>query len=603
MVMPRRRLAWPLAGAIYLLLSLAFAAVVYLGTRHHPIAHQRFATVVLPGAFVVTGFLLLAFLVNRRLSAMPVWLALDLLAWLPLLVLTLGARSGRANVALWVGVAITLKAAALLIALGRAVAESRIGDRTAAWLLVAISILFYVAPLPVVRLDRGLQLKGDEPHYMVSTISLLRDGDLFVENEYAARVYAPFYDAIMQPPYHTVAARDGHLASFHDLGLPILAVPAYAIGGWIAVLLAMAAVAGLTVREMFLGARALGADPVAALTAASLVGFSLPFAVFATQVYPEIPGAFLTAFAARQLLAAPAGRRAAALITGVALGILPWLQVRFWAIVLPLLIAAVITWRGRIQRLLAIGPVVAFTLGYIGLNAAVYGRLTISPFLFHESIGPQLGTLIAAAGGPLGVVLALLRPWLDPYDGPFWIAPITILAVAAIPLAVKRSGLALRAALVAVALYGLFIGLHYLVSTSGDSPPGRFLTAIVPLLALPLAVILDRPFRRLTFPLAMLLAAGSAVMVVISLAEPLLARYPFGGLGGPVASLGRRFHVPIDDILPSFPQPSGAALFKSALAAAAIAGLALLLVRILRPKAAFSYSEHPYNGSNADLSG
>src|SRR5437870_4204324 len=226
MVMPRRRFAWPLAGAIYLLLSLAFGAIVYLGTRHHPIAHQRFATVVLPGAFVVTAFMLLAFLVNRRLSAMPAWLALDLLAWLPLLVLTLGARSGRANVALWVGVAITLKAAALLIALGRAVAESRIGDRTAAWLLVAISILFYVAPL-----------------------------------------------------------------------------------------LAMAAVAGRTVREMFLGARALGADPVAALTAASLVGFSLPFAVFATQVYPEIPGAFLTAFAARQLLAAPAGRRVAALIT------------------------------------------------------------------------------------------------------------------------------------------------------------------------------------------------------------------------------------------------------------------------------------------------
>src|SRR5207245_10477446 len=133
MVMPRRRVAWPLAGAIYLLLSLAFAAVVYLGTRHHPIAHQRFATVVLPGAFVVTAFMLLAFLVNRRLSAMPAWLAVDLLAWVPLLVLSLGARSGRANVALWVGVASTLQAAAPSIALGRAVAAARIGDSSAPW--------------------------------------------------------------------------------------------------------------------------------------------------------------------------------------------------------------------------------------------------------------------------------------------------------------------------------------------------------------------------------------------------------------------------------------------------------------------------------------
>jgi len=122
------------------------------------------------------------------------------------------------------------------------------------------------------------------------------------------------------------------------------------------------------------------------------------------------------------------------------------------------------------------------------------------------------------------------------------------------------------------------------------------------LLALPLAVVLDRPLRRLTFPVAMVLAAGGAIMVVISLAEPLLARYPFGGLGGPVAYLGRRLHLPLDTILPSFPQPTGAALLKVALAAGVIAGLALLLLRIAAPKLAFSYSEHPYNGSSADLS-
>jgi len=149
--LPRRLIEWQLTGGVYLLATLACAAVVYLGTRHHPIAHQRFVTLVVPAAFVLTAVLLLMFLLNRRLSAIPALLVVDLLAWLPLLVLTLGARAGRANVTLWLGVAICLKAAALLIALGRTAAEKRLGDRPAAWLLVAVSILFYVAPVPVVQ--------------------------------------------------------------------------------------------------------------------------------------------------------------------------------------------------------------------------------------------------------------------------------------------------------------------------------------------------------------------------------------------------------------------------------------------------------------------
>jgi hypothetical protein len=291
------------------------------------------------------------------------------------------------------------------------------------------------------------------------------------------------------------------------------------------------------------------------------------------------------------------------LITGIGLGILPWLQVRFWAIVLPLLLAAILRWRDPRSRLLTLGPVVLLTLGYVGLNGAVYGRLTLSPFLFHESIGSQLGALVAAAGGPLGALLDALRPWLDPYDGPFWIAPVTILAVVAIPLALRGSGVVVRAALGAVALYSLFVGLHYLESTSGDSPPGRFLVAVVPLLVLPLAVILDAPLRRLILPVAALLAAAGAVMVVISNAEPLLARYPYQGMGGPVAIIGRRLHLPIDAILPAFPQPTASALLKVALAVAVIAGLALLLDRRLSPRPRIPYSEPPYNGSRADLPG
>ena len=587
--------------ALFLAITLAATPIVYLGTRHHPIVHQRYVSVVVPLAFALASGLLLAFVVRRQLTPGPMLLAVDLAAWVPLLAMVADARRGYGHVLLWLGIALCVKAAALLLALLRAVAQARVGERVASWLLVAIAVVFYVAPLPLVRLDRGLQLKGDEPHYLVSTISLLRDHDLYVEDEYAAHVYAPFYDQTLDP--HAVPARDGHLASFHDAGLAILATVPYAVGGWIAVVLAMALVAGLAVREMFLLARIAGADPLASLLATVFLGFSLPFAVFSTQIYPEVPGAFLTVAATRRLLGRAGGSGSGPLVTGIALGLLPLLQLRFWAIVVPLLVAAMVTWRGMRQRTRLLGPLVVLTLGYVALNAAVYGRLTISPFLFHESITAGLGTRVAAAGGPLGVLLDAVRPWFDPYDGLLWISPVTILAVVAIPMTLRRSGFVVRAALAALVLYSFVVGLHYLISTSGDSPPGRFLVAVVSLLVVPLATILREPFRRLTLPIAGIFAAGGAVTLLISLADPLLARYPFLGRGGPVAIIGQRLHLPLQQVLPSFPQPTASALLKTAVVLATLAVAAFWLDRATDGRWQNSSKDHPYNGTRADLPG
>ena len=109
--------------------------------------------------------------------------------------------------------------------------------------------------------------------------------------------------------------------------------------------------------EMFLGALEVGADRVAALAAAALIGLSLPIAVYATQVYPEIPGAFLTAAAVRRMLAAPGRRRTVALLTGVALGIL-----------------LILTW--SVGHFAGLGlPVWYWVLGYLGMMAATYAQL------------------------------------------------------------------------------------------------------------------------------------------------------------------------------------------------------------------------------------
>ncbi|MDQ3720851.1 MAG: hypothetical protein M3350_08755, partial [Actinomycetota bacterium] len=69
---------------------------------------------------------------------------------------------------------------------------------------------------------------GDEPHVLLAAHSLVEDGDLDVADDLRDYVYLGFQPAPVKAIGRT---REGRLLEPVGLGLPILAVPAYAIGG------------------------------------------------------------------------------------------------------------------------------------------------------------------------------------------------------------------------------------------------------------------------------------------------------------------------------------------------------------------------------------
>ena len=74
-----------------------------------------------------------------------------------------------------------------------------------------------------------ITLTGDEPHYLIVTASVLRDGDLDIGNNYAedartAEIYGPV------PVRHSVG-RDGREWPSHTPGISVLLVPAFALAG------------------------------------------------------------------------------------------------------------------------------------------------------------------------------------------------------------------------------------------------------------------------------------------------------------------------------------------------------------------------------------
>src|SRR5215471_15125689 len=575
-----------------------------LRSRTHLWAAAAYVAASWPVAFALQSSLAAVLAAVGRRSRSAIY-ALDLLAWSgPFLVLR-SARLGVQVVVLTLAIAIFMKVIAgfggLWLALGDAPR-----DRLAGWSIALQAAVFFALSVPFDRVAQPAgHLTGDEPHYLVVTLSLLRDHDLFVEDEYGNRLYSAFYQGIMggadSADGHTLAAVGGHLASFHDMGLPILDVVPYAIGGWIAVVVGMGALAALALREVYLTSRLAGAAPRAALAAAALVAVCLPLAVYATENYPEVPIGLAVIVAVRQLWMAAQRRGGHAIVFGMAIATLPWLHVRSWPFAVVLAVFGLLVWRRWPARAAAVVPLAVATIAYITLNDLTFGTPFLSPVFGwaatrsqHVVRRPDLAQLVVS---PLG------SPWLDFRDGLLVLSPFLLVALAATPPLVRR-GIAGAATVAAALGYAFTIGVWYTYTSGGGGPPGRYMVAIVPLLGVLLAVGLDRMYSLgrvglLANFLLLPAAAWSLALSFLLFANRELAQ----GIDGPAPFLANLFGLPVKRLFPSFYQPGADSFAKVALVGVAAVLLAVGLDRAVRSRPLVGLSPSRPSGSGPSAGG
>ena len=97
----------------------------------------------------------------------------------------------------------------------------------ALFLLLSVAYAFSVD----IRATRGASTTGYEPFYLLTTQSLLADGDFDLRNQYESRSYKSFFDHPDDLWQQSVALPDGPLLSPHNPGLSVLVIPGFALGG------------------------------------------------------------------------------------------------------------------------------------------------------------------------------------------------------------------------------------------------------------------------------------------------------------------------------------------------------------------------------------
>lgn len=421
---------------------------------------------------------------------------------------------------------------------------------------------------------------GDEPHYLIMTQSLLQDGDFDVRNNYENQDYRAYYPEIIPDPHIIVAGERWY--PVHAIGLPILTAPAYALGGRIAVvgLLTLFTVAGL--RTLWSVLRLAGFEPRVVGITTLVAGLTLPVAVMAGQVFPEVPAFLLVAISLRAIVTpVPSYRDWVGFL--LSLGILPWLHPKYALLGGALLLSMAAVHRRRValaRYLGALSVLVASVAGHAFLSYAWYGApLPGASILATSGVSPS-GWLPAIIGH------FLIHPWVgllgvlfDQQSGLFFAAPVYLLAIAGFVLLWRRMpSLALASGLIIASVYLLAgsFGIWY----GGYCSPARLLTPTIPVLALGLASLLssgDRPSWRLFS----VLAALSCFHAYLMIALPGFTRYgdPSTDHNFFVRQIERMFQVDLAPIFPSFRHPSAITWLTTASYVLLIGGLTAALVR------------------------
>jgi len=340
-----------------------------------------------------------------------------------------------------------------------------------------------------IRASRGASITGDEPFYLITTQSLLQDGNLDLRNQYDSHSYASFFDHADGLWQQSIPLSDGQVLSPHNPGLSLLLIPGFSLGGLVGAQFQLVLIAALTWALAFLLAlRFTGGQPVLVWLATAAVALTATAFIYSSEIYPEIPaglalvGALVVATKRERLTIGP-------VITVVLLlSALPWLGTKYAP--LAALVALYVLWRaypwGRVALLVGAG---ASAAAYAAFHLALFESLT--PYNVNLVYAGE--TTVNTIGQHVEFKDRIYRLWGLLIDRRFGVARWAPVLFAVIPglVLLLRGDARLRLVLGLITVQVL-IATFIVITMMGWWFPGRTLVTVFPLLPIPIALLAMR---------------------------------------------------------------------------------------------------------------
>lgn len=422
--------------------------------------------------------------------------------------------------------------------------------------VVAAGVLALLVALPAigVRATYGAQLTSDEPHYLITAISLAEDGDLDVSDELDEERWRPFHEA--QLPVQERVLDDGRQLAPHDPLLPALLAVPWALGGWVGAKAALALLAGiLAALTTWTAIRRFDVRPATAGTVVSVLSAAWPLSGYATQVYPELPAALVVvAIVAVALSPGRPGRGRVVTLAGL-VSALPWLAIKYVPVAAAL--TGVLVWQWwkaghRPQIAWVTGLLGLSGLAYLGLHRYWYGGWTVYAAADHFVERGEFAVVGFDPNLP-GRARRLVGLLVDRDFGLAAWQPLWLLAVPGLAVWVRRRPSA-WAWLVVPFAAGWLNATFVALTMQGWWVPGRQVVVVLPLAGMAMAWWLDRArpaWRAAAVVLGAMGVLSYAWLVSDGLQRRLTWVVDFAGVGDPLYALRRA-------VLPNYLQVSPA---------------------------------------------
>jgi hypothetical protein len=414
---------------------------------------------------------------------------------------------------------------------------------------------------------------GDEAHFMILTHSLVFDHDFDVGNNYKNGDYKEEFptpspgsmrgypyafiqrDGIEYLPHepHVVRNFRGQLMLEHDMGLPLLLVPGYALDLREGALFTISLIAALGAAGIFQLAVLLGASYKQAFITVALFCFTCPFLTFTQAAFSDVVGASGSVWIALQFFRYRRREyNGYLLLSGILISLLPWLNIRFWSLAGPsfLLINAWVIrrewgkWSRLISKMALLGvPSLVSIALYSYIDKVLFDRFmpNVSMVLFNH-IQPQFGS--QPIRGFLGILF-------DQSNGLLPVAPLYVAAAAGMFVLFRRDRWGFFALALPAVGYVPFLSSSQFWS-GGWCAPGRLVMSAVLPMAACAALVLNRKTRWIVA----ILAVWSFFVAILFTVNPFLRMpsvFNLYKVSMLVEFLHDHIHTPLYSILSIYP--------------------------------------------------